>query len=170
MNRQMRAMRPAFYGLMTALSMVLAYAETLLPSIGIPGAKIGLPNIVTVLGLYTVGFKGTAAVSILRIVLVGLSFGNPSMMIYSLSGWVLSMAAMTAAKRTGLFTPLGVSVAGGVAHNLGQLICACVVLESTAILAYFPFLLPAGVAAGAVVGVAGGVLTERIKKYTDPRE
>lgn len=169
MDRRQRARRPAFYGLMLALSMALSYAETLLPPLGVPGAKIGLPNIVTVMGLYTVGIRGTFCISILRIILTGLSFGNPSMMIYSLSGWALSMAVMLSAKKTGAFSAVGVSVLGGIAHNIGQLLCAAAVLESASVFVYFPALLPAGVIAGALVGAAAGAVTERLKYYRDPR-
>ncbi len=168
MDIRHRAYRPAFYGLMTALAMVLSYLESLLPPLGIPGAKIGLPNIVTVVGLYTVGYKATAAISLLRIVLTGLTFGNPSMMIYSFFGWVLSMAVMLITKRTGLFSPVGVSICGGITHNIGQLICASLVMESTAVFAYFPALLPAGIIAGALIGIAGGILAERSKYYFRP--
>lgn len=170
MDRRYKAYRPAVYGLMTALAMVLSYLESLLPPIGIPGAKIGLPNIVTVVGLYTVGYKASGAISILRIILTGLTFGNPSMMIYSFFGWTVSMAVMLITKKTGLFSPVGVSVAGGIAHNIGQLICASLVMESTAVFAYFPVLLPAGVTAGALIGIAGGILAERSKKYFMPEE
>ena len=87
MNREKKAITVALYGLLIALAMVLSFVETMIPiPIPVPGIKLGLANLVTVVGLYLIGIPGTIAVTLIRIVLVGLSFGNPYSMIYGLSG------------------------------------------------------------------------------------
>ena len=96
MYREKKAITVALYGLLTALAMVLSFVETLIPiPIPIPGVKLGLANLVTVVGLYLIGIPGTIAVTLVRIVLVGFSFGNPYSMIYGLSGSFLSSSSMS---------------------------------------------------------------------------
>ena len=115
----------AFLGLFVALAFVLSYIEYMLPlNIGIPGAKVGFANLVVMVALYTVGEKNAIALSIIRVILVGLTFGNISMMMYSLAGAALSLCAMLIAKRIGKLSVTGVSVIGGVFHNIGQIIDA----------------------------------------------
>lgn len=156
--------RIALYGLLTALALVLSYAENLIPfTIGVPGAKLGLPNLVTVFALYTAGARAAFGLTILRIALVGLTFGNPFAMLYSMCGFAVSFLSMLLLKRSGAFGVIGVSAAGGVMHNAGQLLCAVWLVKTPYVLTYFPVLLPAGVAAGLVIGVLGGVLTKRLK-------
>ncbi len=146
--------------LLTAVSLVLSYVEAILPfSLGIPGAKIGLPNIVTVVLLYTYGTAPAFFCALARIVLSSLLFGNLFAVLYSLSGFFLSFAVMVLLKKSGMFSTGGVSTAGGVAHNLGQLLLAAL-LAGRYVLSYFPVLCFAGTAAGAVIGAAGG-LAER---------
>ena len=95
MNREKKAITVALYGLLIALAMVLSFVETMIPiPIPVPGIKLGLANLVTVVGLYLIGIPGTIAVTLIRIVLVGLSFGNPYSMIYGLSGSFLSLFVM----------------------------------------------------------------------------
>jgi len=97
--------RIAFLGLFVALAFVLSYIEYMLPlNIGIPGAKVGFANLVVMVALYTVGEKNAIALSLIRVVLVGLTFGNISMMMYSLAGAALSLCAMLIAKKTGKFS------------------------------------------------------------------
>ena len=102
MYREKKAINIALYGLLIALAMVLSFVETLIPiPIPVPGVKLGLANLVTVVGLYLIGIPGTIAVTLIRIVLVGLSFGNPYSMIYGLSGSFLSLFVMAILKKTG---------------------------------------------------------------------
>ena len=120
-NTSERTERAALYGLLTALAMVLGFVESLIPiPFPVPGIRLGLANLVTVAGLYLVGIRGTAAVTVLRIVLTGLSFGNPYSMAYGLSGSLLSLLVMGAAKKRQWFSPVGISILGGIAHNVGQ--------------------------------------------------
>ena len=161
----MNSKRIAFLGLFVALAFVLSYIEFLLPlNIGIPGAKIGLANLAVMVTLYTVGEKNAIALSLIRVVLVGLTFGNVSMMLYSLAGAVLSLAAMLIAKKTGKLSIAGVSVIGGVFHNIGQIIVAMLVLETDSLFYYLPFLIIVGTVSGVVIGLVAGLITVRVKK------
>lgn len=150
-------------GLLIALAFVFSYVESMIPMpIPIPGIKLGLANLVQVVGLYTIGVWKTAAISMVRIVLVGCTFGNPASMMYSLGGGILSLLVMIVAKRYGGFSSIGVSVLGGVFHNIGQLFVAAWVLQTAGVFSYFPVLLAAGTVTGAVIGYLGGTVTERI--------
>lgn len=121
MNREKKAITVALYGLLIALAMVLSFVETMIPiPIPVPGIKLGLANLVTVVGLYLIGIPGTIAVTLIRIVLVGLSFGNPYSMIYGLSGSFLSLFVMAVLKKTGKLSQVSISVLGGIAHNIGR--------------------------------------------------
>ncbi len=122
MYREKKAINIALYGLLIALAMVLSFVETMIPiPIPVPGVKLGLANLVTVVGLYLIGIPGTIAVTLIRIVLVGLSFGNPYSMIYGLSGSFFSLFVMAILKKTGKLSQIGISVLGGIAHNIGQI-------------------------------------------------
>ncbi|SEA64366.1 heptaprenyl diphosphate synthase [Pseudobutyrivibrio sp. ACV-2] len=161
----MKSRKIAFLGLLIALAFVLSYVEMLLPiNIGIPGAKVGLANLVIMVALYAIGEKNAFILSVVRVVLVGLTFGNLAMMIYSLAGAMLSFAAMFIAKRIKLFSVTGVSVIGGVFHNLGQIIVAIIVLDTASLIYYFPFLVVVGTVSGIVIGIISGMIIERFKK------
>ena len=126
MKLRRAAPRAAVYGMLIGLAFILSYLEAILPlPVPVPGVKLGLANLVTVVGLYTVGTAGTAAVSLLRIVLVGLTFSNTFSMLYSLAGGALSLLLMVIAKKLGRFDQTGVSVIGGVGHNIGQVSLLC---------------------------------------------
>lgn len=156
------AKRIAAYGVLTALALVLSYVEAMIPvNIGIPGAKLGLPNLVTMLLLYTAGPKAAIVIAVVRIVVTGFTFGNLFMIFYSASGFVLSILVMLLLKRSQAFSVTGVSLAGGVAHNLGQLCCAAF-LTGPYVFAYFPVLLCAGILAGLGIGLLGGLLVKRV--------
>lgn len=141
-------------GFLLALSMILSYIEAILPlSIGIPGIKLGLPNLAVVLLLYIYGAKEAFSVNILRIVLSGLLFGNLFAIFYALAGALSSFFVMLIMKKTGLFSVAGVSIGGGVFHNIGQLIVAMLVVETFAPVFYLPVLLIAGAATGFIIGL-----------------
>lgn len=156
----------ACYGLLIALAFVLSYIENLLPlSLGVPGVKLGLANLVSITAMYLIGLRGAAFVSLVRILLTGLTFGNPSLMLYSLAGGALSLGVMALLKRTGLFSMTGVSIGGGAAHNIGQLLVAAWIGRTWGVFSYLPVLLAAGTAAGAAIGLAGAMLVRRLKKW-----
>lgn len=155
----------AYLGVLAALALIFSYIETLIPiHFGIPGVKLGLANLITVITLYKAGIKEAYAISITRIILSGFLFGNLFSMIYSLAGGILSLTMMVVLKRTEKFSVLGVSMAGGVFHNVGQLIMAVVVLESLSISYYFPILLVSGVVTGLLIGLVSGEMLKRLKK------
>ncbi len=158
-----RAHKVAGYGLLIALAFIFSYVEALIPlPLPIPGIKLGLANLVNVVGLYTVGIAGTLVVGLLRIVMVGFTFSNPGSMLYALSGGVLSLTVMGLAKKTGWLDKTGVSILGGVFHNIGQLSMAAWITKTAGVFTYLPLLLVAGIITGAVIGVLGGIVTERI--------
>lgn len=152
--------------MLIALAMGMSYAEALIPiPIPVPGVKLGLANVVTVAGLYLVGIPGTICVTLLRIVLVGLSFGNPYSMLYGLSGAFLSLFVMALVRKFNWFSQIGVSIIGGVAHNVGQLTFAAVIVRTAGIFYYLPVLLIAGSIAGILIGILGGILVERLDNF-----
>lgn len=141
-------------GLLVALAFIFSYIETLIPiNLGIPGAKIGLANLVIIVALYTIGTKNAFILSVVRIVLVGFTFGNLSSMFYSLAGGMLSFLVMVAAKKTNKLSMTGVSVLGAVFHNVGQIIVAIFVVRTMEIIYYLPLLMLFGIVAGILIGV-----------------
>ena len=149
--------------LTTAIALVLSFIESQIPAfVAIPGVKIGLPNIAIVYALYRLGWKEAAVISMTRVVLVSLLFGSAASFLYSFAGAVLSLAGMTLLKKTGKFTEIVVSVAGGVLHNIGQIAMASIILETDALRYYLPFLLVSGILAGVVIGLISGILIRRI--------
>ena len=156
--------RVARYALLIALAMALSWLESLVPlSMAAPGMKLGLTNIVVVFALYRISLRDAAVLSLVRVLLVSMTFGNAYSFAYSLAGAVLSLAVMAALKRTGKFSILGVSIAGGVGHNLGQIAVAMAVLGTARLAWYLPALLVSGTLAGAAVGAAGGLVAARVK-------
>ncbi|MDE6931103.1 MAG: Gx transporter family protein [Oscillospiraceae bacterium] len=156
--------RIARYALLVSLAMVLSWLESLIVFPGLlPGMKVGLTNLVVVFALYRMSPRDAAAVSLARVALVSLTFGNAYSFAYSLAGAALSLAVMTGLKRTGRFSILGVSIAGGVCHNLGQLGVAMAVLGTARLGWYLPWLMAGGVAAGTAVGAAGGIVVDRMR-------
>ena len=154
----------ALYGVLVALAFIFSYIEALLPiNVSVPGIKVGLANIVIVMALYLLEFKDAMMISVIRIVLVGLTFGNMSTMIYSIAGGLLSLAIMTIAKKSGTFSIIGVSVLGATFHNIGQILVAIWMLESKVLMNYLPILLISGVVAGVLIGIMGGEVTKRLK-------
>ena len=165
MRDRNRAARAAFGGLLVALAFLFGYVEMLIPiNLGVPGIKLGLANLVTIAAIFLLGVPEAAAVTIIRVILTGFTFGNLSMMMYSMAGALTSLAVMAAVKKTDLFGITGVSICGGVSHNLGQLFCAMAVLRNPHLMYYFPVLLAAGSAAGAAIGLLGGETVKRLRR------
>ena len=148
--------KTAFCGLMLALALIASYVESLIPiPIPIPGIKLGVANSIVLILLYMTDVKTSWLVSISRVVLVGFLFGSMSSILYSLSGAVLSLLIMIWVKKRNCFTMTGVSVTGGVSHNIGQLLMAFLVLESEAVWYYLPVLLVSGLVTGSIIGILG---------------
>lgn len=154
----------AYWGVFTALSLIFSFVESLVPiHFGIPGVKLGLANLVVITVLYQTGWKDALLISVVRIILAGFLFGNMFSIIYSLAGGILSLLVMTLLKKYCGFSMIGVSVAGGVSHNIGQLLLAMVVVETVSIGYYLPVLLIAGVITGFVIGIIASEVVKRIR-------
>ncbi len=154
----------ALLGVLAALSIVLSFVESLLPPIyaAVPGIKIGLANIVSIVLLYSFSVKDTASVTLVRVLTVALLFGNVMTLAYSIAGSFLSITIMALLKKTNLFSAVGVSIAGGVSHNLGQIIVAIFITSTLEIGYYMIFLCISGILSGTLIGVAGAL----VLKYT----
>lgn len=150
--------------LMASLALIFSYVEAIIPyNPGIPGIKLGIANVVTVIALYKYGWKEAASVSVIRIIVAGLLFNGVFGMLYSLAGAVLSLIGMIGLKKTGLFSAIGVSMAAGVLHNMGQLFVAAALIEDLRIFFYFPVLLFSGIAAGILVGIISTMVLRVVK-------
>lgn len=159
----MKTSKIALMGMLVAVAFVLSYIESLLPiNIGIPGIKIGLSNIVVVLCLYQCSYKQTFGIAMIRILLAGLTFGSLYTMLYSFAGGILSFVVMLLLKKSNKFSVYGVSITGGVCHNIGQIIVAILVLQTELLLYYLPFLMLSGCIAGLAIGFIAGLLTKRL--------
>ena len=149
---------------LTALALIFSYVEFLIPiSLGIPGVKLGLANIVVLLSVYTLGPKYGLFINLARIALSALLFGNVFSALYALAGGLVSLAVMLLAKKAGVFSVIGVSMAGGVFHNLGQLAVAALAMETAGILYYFPVLLLAGMITGILTGFIATLVLRALK-------
>lgn len=157
--------RLVLLAMLTAVAMILSYVESLLPSVGIPGVKMGLANIAVIFALFRFGWKEAAALSLVRVVLVSLLFGSVGAMLYSLAGAVLSLAVMALLRRIDRFSTVGISVAGGVAHNAGQILMAMLILQTKQLLGYLPVLAVSSIAGGVLTGLAAALLIRRIPEF-----
>lgn len=159
----MKARKLTLLSLFCAVAMIMSYLESLVP-IPLPfGIKVGLPNIIIIFILYRIGAKEAIAVSIARVLLVSLLFGNALSLAYSITGAALSIAVMILLKKTKLFSSIAVSVVGGIAHNAGQIIVACIIMDTIEISYYLPILAISGIVAGVLVGIAGNLMINKIK-------
>lgn len=156
--------KTAYLGLFAAVAIIFGYVESLIPFFaGIPGMKLGLANLAVLFILEKYTWKEAALVSAVRILVIGFLFGNMFSILYSLAGAALSLTVMTLMKKFSGFSILGVSVAGGVSHNIGQLIVASLIVENTSLLYYAPALLISGVVTGLLIGLLTGEITKRIR-------
>lgn len=153
--------RVALCGVFTAIAIIFSYIEYLIPvPIGIPGVKLGVANIAIILVLYIIGNVEAIIVNILRILLIGMMFGNFYSFMFSLVGGFISIILMILAKKTKKLSMTGVSIIGGVTHNMGQIITAVLLLNTPQIAYYLPILMIAGVVTGVIIGLVA------VKLYT----
>ena len=161
--KQGKTTRIATYGLLVALAFIFSYIETLIPfNFGVPGIKLGLANIVVMIALYKLGFKEAFSLAIIRVVLVGFTFGNMFSILYSLSGGILSCLMMAFLKKADRFSMIGVSVVGGVMHNVGQILMAMIMLDTIQLYYYLPVLIIAGILTGILIGILGANIVKRL--------
>ena len=158
----------AISAMFAALALIFSYVEVLIPiPVPVPGIKLGLANLVIIIALYRMDFRYAFTINMVRILAAGLLFSGVFGMIYSLAGGILSIAVMYLLYRTKLFSMVGVSMAGGVCHNLGQLITACILLSNTAIMSYFPVLLFSGLISGIAIGILAYVIEKRLPAFSN---
>lgn len=159
-----KAKRIALFGMMVALAFTFSYLESSIPfNFGIPGVKLGLANLVVVVALYIMKPGEAFAIAIIRVFLAGLTFGNVYSIAYSLCGGILSFAVMFLMKKTKL-SVIGVSMLGGISHNIGQIIVAAIVMETIRIAYYLLVLLVAGLITGMLMGIISKLIIDRFKK------
>lgn len=150
--------------LFVTTALMLSYIESLFPFFGgVPGMKLGLANLAVVCALYLYGWREALTVNVLRIILSGFLFGSMFSVLFSLGGAIVSFVCMAAAKRMGL-SLYGVSMAGGVFHNVGQLLIAAFLVQTVKVGYYAPFLLAAGLVTGFLIGLLGKELLKRLPK------
>lgn len=157
------ARRVALTGLLASLALIFSYVEVLVPfNAGVPGVKLGLANLVPLIVLYRMDARYAAAVNLIRVVLAGLLFTGAFAALYSLAGCTVSFLIMWLCKKTDLFSVIGVSMAGGVFHNLGQLCVAMLAVSGLQLIHYMPVLILSGMAAGIIVGIGATILLGRL--------
>lgn len=162
----MNSRKIASYGLFIALAFIFSYVEYLIPMpFAIPGMKLGLANLVIIIAIYGIGVKEAFILSMVRIILVGFTFRDPSTLLFSFAGGILSLISMAIIKKSKLFSMVGVSIIGGIAHNMGQIIVAIFYVNNPSLIYYFPVLLVSGVVSGTLIGILGALVIKRIKKY-----
>ncbi|MDO4518383.1 MAG: Gx transporter family protein [Bacillota bacterium] len=149
--------------LLASLALIFSYIEAILPvNPGIPGVKLGIANLVIIIALYYIGPKYAFTINIVRILIAGLLFNGLFGALYALSGAIVSFIVMLLLKKTNLFSTVGVSIAGGVAHNFGQLIVAAFLISTAKIFVYFPVLIFSGLISGAIIGVLAHLILRRL--------
>ena len=161
----MSTKKTAFLGICISFSIILSYVESMIgPLFSIPGVKMGLANIVIMVLFYKLGTKEAVAVSLIRIFIVAVLFGSVVSMLYSLVGAFFSITGMYITKKKNILSPVGVSVVGGVLHNIGQIVTACLLMETSQIAYYLPFLIISGTVSGVLIGYCAFFIVDKLKK------
>ena len=165
-SRGQSTRRLAFCAMFTALALIFSYVEFLIPlPVPVPGIKLGLANLVIIIAIYRMGFKYAFTINCVRIIASGLLFSGVFGMLYSFAGGILSLVVMYGLYRTKLFSMVGVSMAGGVMHNLGQLLTACLIVSNIRLMSYFAVLLFSGLISGILIGILAYHIEKRLPQY-----
>lgn len=160
-----RTKRLALASMLACLALIFSYVEALIPfNAGIPGVKLGLANLVVIIALYEMNFRYALLINLIRIFVAGLLFSGVFGMLYSLAGGLLSLLVMWCLKKTGLFSMTGVSMAGGAAHNMGQLLMASAIVSNLRMFLYFPILMFSGIGTGILIGITAYIIDGKIPK------
>ena len=167
MKKAMNIKKLALYGMLIALAMILSYIESLIP---VPGIKLGLANLVVIICLYTLGGRAAIFVSIIRIFLIAFTFGNVAALMFAISGASLSLVCMLIAIKPDKFSTGGISIIGGISHNIGQILVAVIILKNALIFSYLPYLMIAGIVTGLLIGILASLIINRIKPEIDRLE
>ena len=162
-NTKQQIRKLTLLSVLTAAALILSYAESVLPPIfpTVPGIRVGLPNIVIIFVLYRMDVRSAISVSLVRIVIAALLFGSPISFVYSLAGAFLSLTVMALLKKLNILSAVGVSVAGGIFHNMGQILAAILLLQTVQIGYYFLILAITGTVSGLFIGLCGAFMIAR---------
>ncbi|MBR2925040.1 MAG: Gx transporter family protein [Clostridia bacterium] len=163
-NTRQKTQRVALMGLMLSLMLILGFVESRLPVPGLPGVKLGLSNGVLLFALYLLDVPSALLLMVLKILLSGFLFGNPSSMMYAAAGGVVSLTGMILLSRSRQFSPVVVSMAGGLLHNVGQVGLAMIILQTPGLLVYMAILMLIGMVTGLATGVAAKAVIQRFPK------
>lgn len=160
----MNQKKTAYLGLFASVAIIFGYVESLIPFFaGIPGMKLGLANLAVLFILEKYTWKEAAIVSLVRILIIGFLFGSGSSIMYSFAGAALSLTVMVLLKKFTSFSCIGISVAGGVSHNIGQLLVAVPATHTIGLLYYYaPALMISGIITGLLIGILVREVVKRI--------
>ena len=154
-----------YAAILVALAMTFSYIEVLIPiNVGLPGMKLGLANLVVLIGFYILKPQEVFFISLVRILLMGCLFGNGLSLMYSLSGGILSYLIMLLLKNIKGFSIVGISIAGGVSHNIGQILAAILIIQNNKIIYYLPPLMIAGIITGVLIGFLAKMILPTVSK------
>lgn len=146
-------------GLFTAMALLLSCIENLFPfRTGIPGIKLGIANLIIVIAFYFLPSGEVLSISLLRVFFLSVFSGSPFTAVFSFTGAIASFFAMYISYRRNSFSPVGISILGGVTHNLAQLLISALLLNTPAFLWYSPVLLLSGI----ITGLINGLITIKI--------
>ena len=162
-NTKQQIRKLTLLSVLTAAALILSYAESVLPPLfpSVPGIKVGLPNIVIIFVLYRMDVRSAISVSLVRICIAALLFGSPLSFVYSLAGAFLSLTVMALLKKLNILSTVGVSIAGGILHNMGQILAAMLLLQTVQIGYYFIILAITGTVSGLFIGLCGAFMIAR---------
>lgn len=163
--------KTVYMGILLSFALILSYVESLIPFyFGVPGVKLGLANLAVVIVLYWYGWKEAIMLNAVRVLLAGFLFGNLFMVMYSLAGAICSFLMMYLLKRSGRFSIMGVSMAGGIFHNVGQIGIAVFATKAVSVVYYLPVLMVAGIVTGFLVGIAAREFIGHMEKVLQWRK
>ena len=166
----MRTRRLAFAAVFVSVMLALGYLESLLPVSPVPGIKLGLANSVLIISLYFLGVPISFEIMVVKNVLLGLMLGNPMLIPYSLTGGIVSLTVMSLLYKRRNLSPIGVGIAGGVSHNIGQVAIAMLILQTPSLVYYLGILMPAGAAMGMITGSIAKILARHFPPLVPPRQ
>lgn len=162
-NRGSKTSRLTAAALLATIALIFSYIEAILPlSVGIPGVKLGIANLVVLVAIYKLDFRYALGINVIRILVAGLLFSGVFGAMYSLAGGLLSLCVMYLLKKTDLFSIVGVSMAGGVAHNIGQILVAAFVISNLRMFLYLPVLMFSGIISGILIGIVAYYIVDKI--------
>lgn len=159
----LRTKRLALSAILAAMAMILSYIEALIQlPVPVPGIKLGLANLIVIIAIYKLGFKYAFIINCVRIITSGLLFTGLFGVIYSMAGGILSILVMYLLYKCKIFGMVGISMAGGVAHNFGQLVTACIIMSNMRLMSYFAILLFSGMISGILIGIVAYLVSGKL--------